>query len=887
MALPSGMVTFLFTDIEGSSQKWDRSKASMRTAVATHDALLDEVIARNHGHVVKKLGDGFMAAFGDPADAVGAAWNAQRMIANVGWDDAIAPMRVRMGIHTGPGEPANGDYLGPSLNRASRIEAAGHGGQVLTSAATRELIGDRIEGVQFMDLGEHHLRGLARTERIYQVAAEGLATDFPPLRTESTPTNLPAAVKVLVGRVGELEELSSALDQARLLTVSGTAGVGKTVLAIEIARRRVALHPGGVWLFELARLANGDRIAFEMLGTMRRPASVDRDARDVLLESLESQRTLLVIDNCEHLLADVADLVSAILKRSPHVKVLATSREPLGIGGEHVWKIPTMTIPSQSSIDSVSASDSGALFVARAQDADASFELTSEAARTVAQICMRLDGLPLALELAAARLRSMSISDVNRLLDDRFRLLRGGDRDDVAHHQTLKDTITWSYDLLDSDEQQLLRSLSIFAGGFDREAAETIEHGDADVFDGLDHLIAQSLLVLDRGDTTRYRMLESIRQFSSDRLVETGEVDAVSQSHLDWVLQLVKEGARQLQGRDQLVWQQRFRIEIDNIRKALRWAEENDAISGCIIVAALSRFFWMYAAEGDSTSMTDATSFLQEGYDWATTMLAAAGDSIPESLRARLQMGTGGLLCLRLGRFEEGLDRLNESAAIFEKLGDDRNLAWTKFYQGIAGFGLLSSHDVRETFEESLALHTSAEDRLGAAMSTLLLGFSLLRESPAEARPHIERFATVAEAMGVPFMIAHADDALSVLSAVEGNGDEANRLRSAEALVAFRKMNNYACLCHALGGAAAQLADQGDHEGAARVFGIADATRERLSMVLAPYEESGSYIQMIAKEAVDTPEWAQAVAEGRTFEPDEGIDWAISRLGIDIASIEG
>jgi tetratricopeptide (TPR) repeat protein len=481
----------------------------------------------------------------------------------------------------------------------------------------------------------------------------------------------------------------------------------------------------------------------------------------------------------------------------------------------------------------------------------------------------------------------MGLSDVNRLLDDRFRLLRGGDRDDVAHHQTLIDTITWSYDLLDSDDQQLLRSLSVFAGGFDREAAEAMEHSETDVIDGLDHLVAQSLLVVDRGDTTRYRMLESIRQFASDRLAETGEIDEVSRLHLDWVLRLVKEGARQLQGRDQLAWQQRFRVEIDNIRKALTWAEKNDPISGSTIVAALSRFFWMYAAEGDSTFMTDATSFLQEGYDWAIMMLDAAGDSMPESLRARLQMGTGGLLCLRLGRFEEGLDRLKESEAIFKKSGDDRNLAWTKFYQGVAGFGLLSSHDVREIFEDSLALHTKAEDRLGASLATLLIGFALLREHSDEARPYIERFAKVAEAMGVPFMTAHADDALSILSAVEGIDEEANRIRSAKALVAFRKMNNYACLCHALGGAAAQLARQGDSDGAARVLGIADATRDRLSMVLAPYEESDAYIQMITKEAVDTPEWDRAVAEGHTFEPDEGIDWAISRLGFDPANLEG
>jgi predicted ATPase/class 3 adenylate cyclase len=880
------MVTFLFTDIEGSSQKWDRARTAMQAAVATHDAILDEAIDRHRGHVVKKLGDGFMAAFADPADAVVAAFDAQRMIGGTDWEDAVGLLRVRMGVHTGPGEPIDGDYLGPSLNRAARIEAAGHGGQILTSAATRELIGDRLDRILFRDLGEHHLRGLTRTERIYQVTGEGLETDFPPLLTESTPTNLPAEVKSVVGRERELADLSAALDQARLLTVTGAGGAGKTTLAMEAARRRTTAHPGGVWLFELAPLDDGRRIAVEMLGVMRRPAPADQDASDVLLEALASQRALLVIDNCEHLLADVADLVSRILKRSPNVKVLATSREPLGVGGERVWMIPTMTIPSQPTVEAVNASDAGALFVARARDSDASFELTVDTARIVAEICSRLDGLPLALELAAARLRLMSLTEVDRLLDNRFRLLRGGDRDAIAHHRTLEGTITWSYDLLEPDDRRLFRCLSVFAGGFDLEAAEALEHSDVDIVDGLDHLVSQSLVVADRGDMTRYRMLESIRQFAADRLDEAGETDAAARAHLDWILGLVKEGARRLEGRDQLVWQRRFRVEIDNIRRALSWAEQNDPISGSIVAAALSRFFWMYAAEGDSTTMTDATSFLNEGYDWATAMLDAAGDSLPEKLRARLQMGTGGLLCVRLGRFEEGLERLKEADAIFEALDDQRSLGWTKFYQGIAGFGLMPPEDVASLFERALTLHTAAEDRLGVASSTLLVGWVRTLESPAAGRPYVERFATAAEAMGAPFMLAHADDALATLDALEGSGNETSRLRAARSLVTFRKINNYACLCHALGGSAALLAQQGDHEGAARVLGIADATRDRLSMVIAPYEERESYVREIAAEAADTPEWEQAVAEGRTFEPDEGIDWTIRRLKVDLADID-
>ena len=886
MALPSGMVTFLFTDIEGSSQKWDQDLAAMSAAVTTHAAILNEAIDRRRGHVVKNLGDGFMAAFADPADAVEAAFDAQHTIAGTDWDDDVGAIRVRMGLHTGPGDPADGDYFGPSVNRAARIEAAGHGGQILTSAATRELIGDRLHHIRFRDLGEHHLRGLTRTERMYQVAGGDLDVDFPPLLTESTPTNLPADVKSLVGRDHELVDLSAALDESRLLTVTGAGGVGKTTLAIEAARRRSTAHPGGVWMFELAALGDGRRIATEMLGAMRRPASADQDAGDVLIEALAPQRALLLIDNCEHLLDDVADLVSRILKRAPNVKVLATSREPLGVGGERVWTIPTMTIPALPTVEAVSASDAGALFVARAGDSNAAFDLTADSAPTVADICARLDGLPLAIELAAARLRSMSLSEVHRLLDNRFQLLRGGDRDEVAHHRTLQDTITWSYDLLEPGDQELFRSLSTFAGGFDLEAAAALTRSDLDVVDGLDHLVSQSLLMAERGESTRYRMLESIRQFAVDRLVEAGESEAAARAHLDWILALVKEGARRLEGRDQVVWQRRFRVEIDNIRKALTWAEENDPISGSIIAAALSRFFWMYAAEGDSTTMSDSTSFLKEGYDWATAMLDAAGEAVPEKLRARLQLGIGGLLCVRLGRYEEGLARLKDADAIFERVGDRRNLAWVRFYQGIAGFGLMPIEATIDTFEQALALHTEAEDPLGMALSTLLTGFVLSTRSPETGRPYIERFAEAAEAMGVPFMLAHADDALASADALEDCVDETSKLRAARSLVTLRRIKNYACVTHALGGAAAVLAQQGDHEGAARVMGIAEATRERLSMVIAPYEERDTQVQQIAAEAAGTPEWDQALAEGRTFEPDEGIDWTIGRLGVDLATID-
>ncbi len=881
------MVTFLFTDIEGSSTAWETAPEPMEAAIARHHAIVADAIRTRDGHVVKTTGDGFMTVFADPADAVTAAVAVQSALESVSWGGEVGRLRVRIGIHTGPGEPLDGDYVGPAPNRAARIEAAGHGGQILVSAATRELCGDRADPAEFRDLGEHHLRGLARPERIYQVVESGLAGEFPPLRTEDTPTNLPAAVKPVLGRETELAELESGLEDARLLTVTGAGGAGKTTLAVEVARRRMEAHPGGVWLFELAPLADDTRIAAEMLGAMRRPAPAALDPEDVVVGTLAPQQALLVFDNCEHLLSAIARLVTRILRAAPGVKVLATSREPLGVGGERVWRIPTMTVPADTSAPAVRASDAGALFVARAGAADASFALTDGNAAAVATICRRLDGLPLAIELAAARLRSMSLGDIDGRLGDRFALLRGGDRDEVPHHQTLRDTVAWSYDLLAPEEQRLYRCLSVFAGGFDLDAAEVVEGDDPDVLDRLDHLVAQSLVIAERNGSMRYRMLETIRDFAARALADEGEHDGAARAHLEWVLALVKQGARELEGRNQVAWLLRFRMEVDNIRTALGWAVEHDPVTGATIVSALTRFFWMYAAEGDSSAMRDATSFLREGYDWAIAMLEAGGEKLPEMLRARLQMGTGGLLCVRLGRYEEGLELLAAAAVVFEHADDRRNLGWARFYQGVAGFGTVPIEESAELFRRAIELHSDAEDRIGSALAELLYGQTVAMEDPVAARTHIERFSDVAASIGAPTLTAHAADALALADAMVGVGDEPARVKAAEALVTFRSIDNYACLCHALAGAAAVFAAEGDTEGAARTLGIADATRDRLSMVLAPYEERERFVRRIAGAAADDPAWGFGIAEGRTFEPDEGIDWVIRRLGFEPAAPVG
>ncbi|HVR33334.1 MAG TPA: adenylate/guanylate cyclase domain-containing protein [Acidimicrobiia bacterium] len=874
----------MFTDIEGSSTRWDEGGAAMESAVSLHDQIAVGAITERGGHVVKKMGDGIMAAFADPSAAVGAAVAIQEAFDEVDWDPSVGTIRVRMGIHTGPGDAKDGDYLGPSVNRAARIEAAGHGGQILLSSATRELIGDRLAPIAFEDLGQHHLRGLSRPERIYQVTRGGMG--FPPLRTESTPTNLPGQVKSFVGRSAEIEDLSETIAVHRMVTVTGPGGAGKTTLAIESARRMIDAHPAGVWLFELAPISDGRLIPAEMLGVMRRPAPADADLIEAVTSSLASQQALLIFDNCEHLIDDVAAIVAEVLRAAPGVKVLATSRERLDIAGERVWRIPTMSLPATPERSAVEASDAGRLFLDRAAAADDGFQLTDDDAPAVAEICRRLDGLPLAIELAAARVRTMSPAEIDRRLENRFQLLRGGSRGGLAHHQTLRESVAWSHDLLGPEIRELYRRLSVFAGGFDLAAAEAVVGSGVDVLDGLDQLVSQSLLTVERGDPTRYAMLETIREYGAERLRAEGEEQDTRRAHLEWILALVREGGRELEGRNQVAWLRRFRTEIDNIRSALGWAREHDPVAGATIVAAISRFYWMYATESDSTAMSDSTSYLREGYEWGTTMLDAAGEDLPAKLRARLQLAIGGLLCSRIGRFDEALERLDEAARIFQAEGDTRNLGWATFYRALGSVGVDSSPiEALEIFEQSVALHSEAEDRFGVLMGNLMLGFCEMGRDIEVAAERLTWAREATLATKVPAMIAHGADGVAQLDATRGTVTDETRRNAAEALATFRKVKNYACICHALHGASSVLAAEGRIEPAARAYGVTDAIRKRLSMVTAPYENRDWMIADIAGEDFEGEVWNRARAEGATFEPDEGIDWVITQLGVDPAEL--
>ena len=565
---PSGVVTFLFTDIEGSTRRWDADPDGMQAALAAHDDLMRKTVTAHNGWLFKHTGDGVCAVFASPGAAVEAAVAVQRAL----------ELPVRMGIATGEAELRGEDYFGAVLNRAARVMSAGHGGQILLDGATAEL----LTGVELRELGSRRLRDIAKPVTMFQVSADGLHSDFPPLRAlDSALGNLRTPNTSFVGRESEIVELATTLKAHRLITMTGVGGVGKTRLALEIAVRSAHDFPDGVFVVELAAI--GDPAAVPeavaaVLGVTQQPGTTLAGS---IANALDGRSRLLVFDNCEHLLDAAADLIETILARSETVKILATSREGLRLNEEQLWPVPSLDVNSSAAT----------LFADRASAVAPTASISADA-DAVTEICRRVDGIPLAIELAASRLLSMTVSEVRDHLDDRFRLLVGSRRG-LERHQTLRHAVQWSYDLLDGDEKTLLNRCSVFAGGFDVAGAQAVARSD-DKFatlDLLDALVRKSLLVADQSSgRTRFSMLETIRQFAEEQLVENGEADDARKAHARYfagrepgVLALW-DGPRQ---RDAYDW---FTLELANLRAAFRWAADTEDLETASAVATYAAF---------------------------------------------------------------------------------------------------------------------------------------------------------------------------------------------------------------------------------------------------------------------------------------------------------
>ena len=601
-ALPSGTVTFAFTDIEGSTQRWERDGAAMQAAVRRHDALIRAAIAEHGGYVFKTIGDAFCAAFARPENAVAAMLDAQRALAAEDFS-ALDGLRVRAAIHTGTADERDGDYFGSAVNRVARLLAIAHGGQVLVSGVTTDIVqGSLPPQASLRSLGEHRLRDLARPEQVYQLLARGIAADFPPLRSlNELPNNLPQQLKSFVGREREIAEITSLIENHRLVTLVGSGGIGKTRTSLQVAANLLDGSSDGVWFIELAPLGSGDFIPSTVAQALGIVLSADGDPLANLARTLKSQQSLLVLDNCEHLVEAVARLISTILRDCPKTKVLASSRQALGIEGEETYRMPSLDIPQESDAERFSAAvaircEAIALFVDRARAVDKRFALTDENAPVVADICRRLDGIPLAIELAASRVKVLSPHQLRDRLDERFNVLTGGSRDVLPRQQTLRALIDWSHDLLDKRERVLFRRLGIFGDGFTLEAAVAVgsdaELNELDVFDMLASLVDKSLVLAEPdGDSLRYRLLESTHFYALDKLRDSGERDVIVQRHLQYlcdrftdIRNRVERSGRRTELNETLI------AELDDVRAALDAAlAGGDVAVGGTLLAAIGR----------------------------------------------------------------------------------------------------------------------------------------------------------------------------------------------------------------------------------------------------------------------------------------------------------
>jgi predicted ATPase/class 3 adenylate cyclase len=597
--LPSGTVTFLFTDLEGSSRLWEAYPDAMGVALGRHDGLLRDAVEAHGGYVVKFTGDGVHAAFRTAEAAVAAAVDAQRRLTDAAWAET-GPLRVRMGVHTGAAEVREGDYYGSAVNRAARIADAAHGGQIIVSHVTEELIGESLpDGLELVDLGEHRLRDLSRADRVFQVHAPGLGRDFPALRSiDAFPGNLPLQLTSFVGREDEFRTIAKAFDSTRLVTLTGVGGVGKTRLALQAAAEMIPRFADGAWFCELAAASDADamtQVVASALGVNPRPGATLEGS---IVEFLGTKRLLLVLDNCEHLLAAVGRLVEAVLRGAPGVSVLVTSREGLSVEGERNLTLRSLATPDAADgLTAIETSASVRLFVERAVDAHSDFVVTESSLAGIAEICRRLDGIPLAIELAAARTTAMSPREIAARLDERFRLLTGGRRTAVERHQTLRATVDWSYSLLGEREQTVFERLGVFAGSFDASAAEAIVSGEGiepwDVLDALSDLAAKSMVVVERTeDTTRYQLNETMRAYALERLDDAEAADTWRRLYAVFYADFAEAAGPGMVSADEFVWRPRIRLELDNVRAAVAWSldrtDTSDNLYAIRIIAALA-----------------------------------------------------------------------------------------------------------------------------------------------------------------------------------------------------------------------------------------------------------------------------------------------------------
>lgn len=856
----SAVTTYLFTDIEGSTRLWEREPERMRDALACHDRLSRAEVERHGGSVVKSTGDGIHAVFADPLAAVRASVALQLALADESATNGVA-LRIRCGLHAGAGHRRDDDFFGNAVNRAARIMSVAHGGQVLLSSAVATLVAGRLPpDTTLLDLGSVRLRDLSRPERVFQVAHPRLRATFPALRSlEATPNNLPQQLTSFIGRQHEVATVCRLLRDTRHLTLVGGGGLGKTRLSLQVAAQMLGDYPDGAWFIELAPVSDPRMVAQAVASVLGVKEEPGRPVIAALAKFAAERRFLIVLDNCEHLTQACAEFAQAMLESGPGVRILASSREALNIAGERTYPLAPLVVPSpgaQVRADVIAPFAAVQLFADRAAAAQSSFAITDANAAAVAEICRRLDGIPLALELAAARLRSMSVERIAERLSDRFRLLTGGARTALPRQQTLRALIDWSYDLLDAPERVLFRRLAVFPGGFTLEAAEKIGAGDGlaedDVLDLLGRLVEKSLVSLDaEGD--HYRMLETVRQYAREKLDESGDTAGTRTRHLHFFLALAESAT--WFGPGQREWLARFDAERENLFAAHAWCDQADdgGSLGLRLVRAI-RFYCLHRG-----------------------LLALGAAAIVDALRrpgaqtrnvARSQaLSSAGVFASNMGRHAEALGYLQESLAIARELGDQARIAITLQPLGGTYLALGEMEEARACLEEALALaQSNGNPREIAAALSWLVQLRRVEGDYDSALPLCNDCLAIVRGLGDSGGVTTSLINLAMIETMRGNLAGA-RDAIADALpVVINGGSRFLgqCLLTSVAGLAAA---EGDWTAAARFFGAAECEAALAGITRDPADEGFVAALMArARAQMGSAPFAAATADGRAID---------------------
>jgi predicted ATPase/class 3 adenylate cyclase len=911
-------LTFLFTDIEGSTALLRRVGEDVYAQMLVgHHAIIRSGLAGHGGREVDTAGDGFFAVFASPRACVAAVLEMQQALEAHAWPGGER-IRVRMGVHTGEASKAATGLVGVDVHRAARVAAVGYGGQVLVSETAAALARDRLPpGAALADLGMHRLKDLGRPERIFQLQAPGLRAGFPPLRSlgnPALPNNLPAQLATFIGRDSELGAVRALLGSSRLVTLTGAGGCGKTRLGLQVAAGLLDGSGDGVWLVELAAVNDEDGVApaiSQALGIIGQPG---RPAVDALLNALALQDMLIVLDNCEHLVGGCAKIAEAILYRCPRVQLLATSREPLGIGGEIIYRVPSLSLPGpgQADLAAAESSDAVALFADRARTQGAGLRVDEQTVPVVVSICRQLDGMPLAIELAAARLRSLSLTDLHDRLGQRFWLLSGGSRTALARQRTLWATVEWSYSLLTGAEQLLLGRLSVFAEGFGLDAAEAVcGYGDIEAFDVaglLGSLVDKSLVVAEpageAGDALRYRLLETIRQFAAEKLAAAGpgEAAAVAAAHCAYFLSVAETAGPHLTGPDQGRWLAQLDADQANLRRAAAHAAgDRDRTAQVLRFGAALRRYWMtrwrhaetFALLGPVLKRPEARA--DPGLLIAA-MLTAESAARYVDIAVALQLGEQAVvlarqlgdnrllieslseLCdayYRVGQLDRGLPLGEEAVERSRQLGDDVLLG-----QSLSGYLLLASDHLgparcTQLFTEAIACTERSGDRLISCQLHHNVGLHALYagDIPA-ARAHLQQAAQVAQAIGETS--AHMPLILGSVLRLEGDLGGAQSMFEA-ALRIIRRNGDLPGLAYTCSSMAYLAADLGDWHRAAVLHGAAQALLDRTGQEWEPSEARLRYDSLDQVRAhLGQEQFDRVYAHGTTLSLEQALDLAFA-----------